>query len=158
MKSIIVNEKMELFYPEELHVMSEEELSKMQFYHDEKGTCLNDPERHLMLSFAGQTLNGFSAFLLNQKDMAKKTEDVIGKMSERFGYRLLEHINDTVGDRKADGFSYEYKVGDLQMYSEVLVLKLDRTVFYFYLYSRDENKEENIRIWKEILSSAQFSV
>jgi hypothetical protein len=41
------------------------------------------------------------------------------------------------------------------MYSESFAVKKGKNVTYYHLYARSANKEESLKIWEEILGSAE---
>ena len=50
MGSTQLNNEMNLQYPDGFKIMSEEELRKHKFYEEAPGFCINDPDRHIVLS------------------------------------------------------------------------------------------------------------
>ena len=66
METVVLNNEMQLSYPDGFHVMSEEELSKMTFYGEAPGWCISDPERHIDLSVSWKKTNGLFAKILNK--------------------------------------------------------------------------------------------
>lgn len=156
MKSTHIDNVMTLSYPDGFHEMSERELAEIQFLNDEKGICINDPERHIIISSGYQQVNGFAAMILSGKDIITRDEKIIAKWMETLGYCREGFVKKDVSGKKADGMCYTYTKNDLKMYAESLVIKNGKTLYYLYYYTRNELKENNAPIWEGILSGIQW--
>ncbi len=100
METVVLNNEMQLSYPDGFHVMSEEELSKMTFYGEAPGWCISDPERHIDLSVSWKKTNGLFAKILNTREIAKNMEAQIRKPMGQYGYRLDSFLEKELGGRR----------------------------------------------------------
>ena len=153
MKTVTFNNEIKIIYPDGFHVLSEEEMKGMNFREEGPVISLKDPERHVIVNVGMKQVPGFSALMLNQKDLAKKTEEYIAKANSGHNYRFGEFMEKNIGNDTGYGFSYSYEAQDTPMYSECFVLKKGKKVFYFYFYTRDELKDKNLMIWEEMLAN-----
>ena len=157
MKTIVLGEKLTLFYPDGFHVMDSAEKIGMQFYGGSSGECLSDPERHILISVGWKCIGAISAFLVNAEDAAKKMEKSIRKPMQDYGYRLDEFTAKSVGGEQAGGFRYKYESRGVAMYGESYVIKYDRKLYYLNFYARRELLEESLDVWDMIVSSAKWA-
>lgn len=153
MKTITFNNEIKIAYPEGFHVMNDEELREMNYTGEGNAIFLRDEERHMVVSVGEKEIPGFSALMLNQKEIAKNTEGYIKKANSSYDYRLGEFFERNIGNDTGNGFSYGYVAKDTAMYAECFTVKKKKKVYYYYLYTREEQKEKNLGIWDEILSS-----
>ena len=128
----------------------------MRFTEEGQGECLSDPERHMIVSAAWKKIGGFSALLLNDKDLTKQMERNIGSSMRVFGYRAGGAVKRTVGGRQAEGFCYTYIAQDTAMYGESLVLRSGKTLYYFHLYAREALKEDSLPVWEALLAGTEW--
>ena len=153
---LLLNESLELSYPDGFHVMDEEERSKLTLL--EEGPCefLTDPDRHMIISIGWKPLGGLTSLLLNAKDIAKTMKARIAKATVQYDFKEVGPVIKNVGGEEADGFAYTYKSNDIEMFGESLVIKHDKVFYYLHVYIRENAKEENIEVWNEILSSVNW--
>ena len=155
MEKVRVSDELFIGCPEGFHVMSEEELKGMNFMAEGPGIAMKDPDRHILVSVGVQKMNGFSALMLNQKELVKNMEKRIEQAQKPYGYHGAEFLTRQAGPDKADGVGYEYTAQDVGMYSESFAVKKGKNVTYYHLYARSANKEESLKIWEEILGSVE---
>ena len=156
MKSTRIDDVMILSYPVSFLEMTEREMAEKQFLNDGKGLCISDPDSHILVSVGYQQVNGFAAMMLSGKDIITRDEKIIAKRMESLGYCREGFVKKDVSGKKADGMCYTYKKDDVVMYAESLVIKNGRTLCYLHYYTRNELKENNVRIWESILSRIQW--
>ena len=72
--TIDLDDKLTLSFPEGFHVLDGAEQGALQFYGGSPGTCLSDPERHILISLGRKSMGGLSALLINAKDAARRME------------------------------------------------------------------------------------
>ena len=84
----IAVEKLTLSYPDGFHMMDAGEKERLNFLGGSTGECLNDPDRHIIISIGYKSAGGLG-FLVNAKDAAKKTEAAIRKPMQAFSYHLI---------------------------------------------------------------------
>ena len=141
--------------PEGFHVMDREELKEMEFIASGPGIVMRDPERRMIVSVGVQKLNGFSALMLNQKELAENMEKRIADSMQFNGYQFRTMLERKAGADKANGLSYEYTAKETEMYAESFAVKKGKNVTYYHMYSRNCEKDDNIAVWEEILGSVE---
>ena len=153
MKNTTFNDELKVGYPEGFHIMDEEELSAMSFTEKGPTLCLKDPARHMIVSIGRKDIPGFSALMLNRKNIAINAEEYVRKANSNFGYRPGEFFERNIGNDNAYGFSYSYEAQGIPMYAECFAVKKKNKIYYYNLYIREEEKEKNLQVWDEMLSS-----
>ena len=157
MELVPLNNELSIQRLEGFRVLDEEERGRLNFMKEGPGICLSDPERHILVSVAYKKIGGFSNLLLNEKDLVKNMEAGIAKAMRPFDFQKAGAVQRTVGGRAAEGFSYTYMAQSVAMYAEALLVRSGKTIFYLYLYAREELKQESIPVWEELLAGAEWS-
>ena len=154
-QTILLNNRLSMTFPEGFSEMDAETLAAKRFSMDGAGTGLSDPERHMIVSI-GWEKSAFAAFVLNEKDLAKKSEENIRVPMKQYGYVLKGFSSGTIAGRKARGFRYEYSVQETDMTAECWVFKYDKTFYYLNYYTRSALIAENEKVWQDVLASARL--
>lgn len=154
METATLNNELNLTYPDGFHVMSKEELSGYNFFSEAPGWCLNDPDRHIMVSISWKQVPGLFAKMLKAKDVAKNMEEQMSKAMKVYDYRLDEMVSLLPGGKEAEGFRYDYTVQETGMSGLSLCVKNKNTFYYLHFYYRTALKEESYPVLEEILQSA----
>ncbi|MBQ2478078.1 MAG: hypothetical protein II510_01210 [Erysipelotrichales bacterium] len=116
-----------------------------------------DRTRHILISMADKTINGFSARLLNAKDIAKKDEGYMRSIMKTFGYKLEGFTELPVGSKFAQGFEYTYLAkGDVPMTAITCVVKEGKTLYYFHIYFRTAERDESLACVRKIFDNAEW--
>lgn len=149
-----LNGELEITCPEGFREMDASERAGLQFLEDRPGVCLNDAQRHMIVTVGWKKPNLLLRLLLNGKDIAKGMEANIWKAMRPYGYRLEGYTLRRPGDREAHGVRFTYTAQGVDMYSESCVVKYHDTLYYFNLYTRTERKAENLGVWEQLLNSA----
>ena len=148
---------LKLTFPEGFSRMDEEETKKLNFTAGGEPMVFEDKNRHIIISLGINKINAISAFILSNKDISKITEKQMRKANDTYGYTFGGFKECFIGGRKAEGFAYSYRVGETEMTAEVYTLKANKSIYYFYFYTRTESKAENLKLFSELLSSAQWA-
>lgn len=157
METATLNNELNLTYPDGFHVMSKEELSGYNFFSEAPGWCLNDPDRHIMVSISWKQVPGLFAKMLKAKDVAKNMEEQMSKAMKVYDYRLDEMVSLLPGGKEAEGFRYDYTVQETGMSGLSLCVKNKNTFYYLHFYYRTALKEESYPVLEEILQSAVWT-
>ncbi len=157
METALLNNELELNYPDGFHVMDQAELSGYNFYSEAPGWCINDPDRHIMASVSWKQVPGIFARMLKVKDVAKSMEGQMAQAMKAYDYRLDEHVTRTPGGKEAEGFCYDYKVQEIGMSGMSLSIKSRNTFYYIHMYYRSALKEESLPVLESILNSAVWT-
>jgi len=154
MGNIELNNDLKLSYPDGFHVMTEEELKKYKYFEGAPGFCIEDPERHIIISVSWRQANPFVAMIAGTADVARNMEARIRKPMKKFGYKPEGFIRRDVGGRAADGFRYTYQVQEIVMKGESLSVKNGSNFYYIHSYFRDALREESLAVLDGIFGSA----
>lgn len=157
METVLLNDELNLTYPEGFHVMSREELSGYNFYSEAPGWCINDADRHMIFSVSWKQVPGIFARMLKAKDIAKTMEGQMAQAMKAYEYRLDTFVSWTPGGKAAEGFRYEYKVQETDMTGVSLAVKVKNTFYYVHIYYRSALKEESLPVMEDILNSASWN-
>ena len=74
-----------------------------------------------------------------------------------YSFRVTDSAGKNVGREKAEGFSYEYSASGTDMYGESFVVKYEKVLYYLHFYTREKLKNDNMKVWSELLASAQWA-
>lgn len=156
MEELLLNGKLVITLPDGLKAMSDEETANLNFYKDRKGLCLNDPERHIMITAGFKKLNGIINMLVSEKDLNMNSEAEISKAMEPYGYHLMDLGSRMIAGSKAESYSYVYNSEGTDMFGESYVFRKGKDAYYLNLYTRAENKEENLAYWNAFLDDLKW--
>ncbi len=156
MTTVVLDDVMSFTYPLGFHVLEGEELEKMNYYKEPPKLCIQDPERHMIVSVAWEKPKGLFGKLADSKDVEEVIEGKIKKMMKPYGYDHLEDFTRKIDRLDADGFRYSYTAQGIKMMGEVLTIKREKTSYYIYGYYREELKEDSIQVMKEIYDSISW--
>ena len=151
MNAITIHDSIEVTYPDCLTLLSEEERLAMNFAKAGEGYVLKNDDLHIMISIACLKLNWFTN-LLSDHDLCKSALKNLQKLMRQYFFKPLRIMKDHIGEQVAEGFAYEYQSKGIDMYGETYVFKRDKMAYYFHFYTRKENKEEALAVWKELLN------
>ena len=150
MKEIIIDDLI-LRYDDDFCLIGEEETRQMKFYGDSQGICIRNKEKHMIVAVGSKKINGFSNFLLNNKDLAKLTQEDIARAMKPYGYQMTSELLEYADGQELRGFAYDYTAEKIPMHGEAYVTKRDKKIYYLYVYVRQEGKETGLAIWKKML-------
>lgn len=150
-----VNNALEFDFPEGFEEMSKEETAGLQMSGGGESIALSNKNNHLLVTVGWKRTGGFSGMILNTEDLRKKMEHDIRKSLTRLEYSDAGSSDMQVGGLAAAGFRYQYTAANgTDMAAESYVLKKDRTLYYFHLYSRRELAPENSELVRKVLGDA----
>ncbi len=155
MKEIIIDDLI-LYYDDDFSLIGEEETKQMKFYGDSQGICIRNNEKHMIVTIGSKKINGFSNLLLNNKDLAKLTQEDIARAMRPYGYEKTADLLEYADGQEMRGFAYDYVVEKVPMYGEAYVTKKDKKIYYLYLYVRQECKGNGIALWKKMIGELKW--
>lgn len=156
MKTKTINEALTFAYPDDFEEMSEAEIGSMPHYGEAPQFVIRNAERHIIVSVGFKEINGFSAMVLNTKDIAKKTKSEIGKVMKESSYELIADVSESIGGKTAEGFRYRYMVQDVDMSSESLIVKEGKDLYYIQCYYRTALSEDSLPVFEEMLKNSSW--
>ncbi len=151
MSEIKINEELSLILPDRFQEMSPEEIKMSGGSGDESTRGFRNLEQHMILTAGWKKINGFSAMMLNAKDLAKGSEKAVSELMRTFQYQRSGFEPASVGGVDAYAYSYSYQAENVGMSGKTIVLKKNKTVYYFYFYFRTGSDSKMI---DQIMDSA----
>ena len=151
MMELILNDELQLQYPDGFHILSDEERSKLNILEDGEWVGLSEPDLHILVTLACKKINGFASMMLNEQDLVRKMEKQVSKFMRPFAFRKREDKRCLIGGRKACGFGYEYTSQGIDMYAESYLIKKKNTIYYFHFYSRKTLEKDCLPVWMDML-------
>lgn len=156
METITISSHLILSAPDGFRKMTEEELSNQSFYKQAPQWAVTDPDRHMILSAASQTLNGFSALLLNAKDIVKQSSQKLSDLLKPYGYRADRLRTVAVGGEPGEALRYYYCREGIEMTGDMIVVKKGKTVYHIYSYMRTEAAGSSSGVLSQLLEEAEW--
>ena len=156
MSTVQLNKELNLTYPDSFVELTQEDLKKHKFFEEAPGFCIQDAERHIMISVSWRQANPFVAMLAGSADIAKNMEAKIRKPMGKFGYHLEGFMNREIGGKTADGYRYTYKVQDIGMMGESLSVKSGSKFDYIQSDRRQELREESLSVLDGIFETVAW--
>ena len=85
MVQITINQ-LQISCPEGFRELSSEEKAGLKFYMDRPGTCLANPEKHIIVT-VGWVKSGLASMMISEKEAARKAEEKISKAMKANEYQ-----------------------------------------------------------------------
>ena len=156
MSTTQLNNELNLTYPDGFKVMTPEDLKQYKFFEEAPGFCINDADRHIIISVSWRQSNPFVAMLVSSADIAKNMEAKIRKPMGQYGYTLEGFMSREVGGKTADGYRYAYEVKGIGMVGESLSLKSGGNFYYIHSYFRQELREPSLQVLDKVFTSVTW--
>ena len=154
MTKVKINE-LQLTYTEDFHEMDENERAGLNFYKDEAGVCLSAPEKHIIIS-VGWKKSAVASMMMNAKEAAENAEKNISRPMRAYGYELDGFTDYELDGEKACGFRYHYTSQGIGMTGETVAVKYRKVFYYLNFYVRTELLDESLKLWQDMLDSAEW--
>ena len=156
MNDLKITDELHMEYPDTFHVMDEKEKESLNSMTGDDFVGLSDPESHVIVTVGYKANVGLAAKLLSAKDIAKNIEKQIAKPMMIYSYARGRFKNTGIGGIAASGFDYSYEVQGIVMLGESYVVKKDKTIYYFNMYTRDNMKAKNLSTWEDMLKQVRW--
>ncbi len=153
---MIVNNKIEIQFPDTLSIMDEEKRKQMNFLADGEGYCLENKEKHILISIGWRKIGLFAKTVLNINDLSKGLEKNIRNGMQPFSYTKENDLEMSLDGEVMRGIRYTYIASNIDMVAESYVVKHGKEIYYFHYYSRKTLNSENKKTWSDILQSAKW--
>ena len=157
MEKTIINDTLQISFPESFYILSEDELNAMRA--SANGSCIayRSDELHIVISIGWNNVEGIRSLfskMITGKDMVKQLENCYRKSQE--GYKTMAYPEHNIGGVNAKGLRYAYKAKGIDMTGESYAFKKDQTHYYFHFYYRTDLQDESLETCKSILDSASW--
>lgn len=153
---MIINNEIEIQVPDDLKVMSEEKRKAMNFLADGEGYCLENEDKHILISIGWKKVGLFAGAMLNTNDLYKGMEKSIQTGMQPYNYNKERDLEKNIDGETIKGIRYKYTATEIDMIGESYVVKKGKNIYYFHYYSREELDNDNKNIWSNILESAKW--
>ena len=118
--------------------------------------CAEDPDRHVLISVGWKAIGALTSLLFSSGSVAKTSEAQVARSRRQYGYKRGGFGKRSIGGLEADNFSFTYTAQEIAMAGESCVLKKDKTLYFFHIYGREENKAADLPMWESFISSAEW--
>ncbi|MBQ6487711.1 MAG: hypothetical protein IJI75_00650 [Solobacterium sp.] len=152
----IINNEISIGIPDGFHVMSEEELTKVYVTKDPKRWGIWDNDRHVIISVLWQDLNAFTAMLADIDAAAVRNEQLTKKGYEGHDYAMKGFHDADISGSHARGYSFTYRIQDISQRVDTLLFKAGRRIYSINCIGRNENREQDHELFKEILKTVSI--
>ena len=153
---MLLNKELTIKIPDGFRTLDPAERASMHVIEEGEGVVFSNPDRHILLSIGWKQMGKFTGFLLKEDDIAGKMKQTIQKAMKPYQYHSPEDRNTDLDGESAKGVAYQYTAQEVPMFGESLVVKRNRTLYYFNYYTRQAMVEENRETWEGMLQSVQW--
>lgn len=142
--------------PEGFHILNEEGRKDM-ISPTEKGVCISDPVRHIIITVTWAQVGLLNGMLLGRREVSWTMSRQIEKKLKPYYFTWIDDVKRTIDGRLARGINYEYKAKGYIVSCESLVIKDEDNLFYFHLYADKRRRDEALEIFHEILDNVAIA-
>ena len=118
MTNDIINNELEISWPEGFHRMSEGELRKAFKDNNPNRWGIMDEQRHMMITVLWNRTNMLSAMTVGPKTVAYSVEHKIKTSFDKSSYHFKSYFPKKVSGRNAYGFRYEYMMDNVSSWGK----------------------------------------
>ncbi len=156
MSTGVINNKIRINYPEGFREMTVEELSKLFVKPDADRFGLWDEDSHIVLTAEWQKQSKLLLKLVKVENIARNNEQGSAKGYANNDYKLLGFFTRQVAGTEAAGYSFTYKVEDVNQCAASILLIKDGVIYRFTCVGRAENQENDWKLFGQILDEVEF--
>lgn len=156
MTNDIINNELEISWPEGFHRMSERELRKAFKDNNPNRWGIMDEQRHMMITVLWNRTNMLSAMTVGPKTVAYSVEHKIKTSFDKSSYHFKSYFPKKVSGRNAYGFRYEYMMDNVVQLGEVLVTQNVNCYYTIYTYALKVNKQDARKVIDSIFKSLKY--
>ena len=114
---------------------------------------IRDQENHVMIVALWKQYPSLLAWMSDPKAIAKRNEQLTHRVYGGSGYRLLGFSSLQAGDRKAEGYSFSYRVEGIAQVIQNYLIKDGKTVYAITCAGREENAAADQAMFREVMES-----
>ena len=139
MNSSIVNNDLQLTYPDDFHILSSEEMKEKfsSAVPDQWG--IGNSEGNILIVVLSKKINALLAALADPKATVKKTQSAMEKLLKNNNYVFHDYFVCSTKSGEAYGFSYEYQSKGETKCARTVVLKSKHYMYTLNYYYGKEN-------------------
>lgn len=151
MKQVTFNNLINLEYPEDFKILSEEE-GKKYFSGNLMRLSFHNEERHILISLS-KSKNSFLNYFFPVASVARNA--INSTKHNLKDFQFVGEFTSTIFNVPAitECFSYTSNNSDVKQYGELSVFKYKRTIYAIYCVSRLDNKEKDKEVFEDFRNS-----
>ena len=158
MNQATINNEIRIALPAEFHQMDPEE--KKRIYAASAVVpewCALDAERHIIFSASWKQMNVVLAAMACSMDGAKGLEKRMRIALRDRNYQFGEYFKDTLGEKKAFGFTFRYQGKEGELLNRTLMVRNGGRIYYLTSQVRADRENESKPIIGEIWRSLSWN-
>ena len=158
MNQTTINNEIRIALPSEFHQMDPEE--KKRIYAASAVVpewCALDAERHIIFSASWKQMNVVLAAMACSMDGAKGLEKRMRLALRDRNYQFGEYFKDTLGGKKAFGFTFRYQGKEGELLNRTLMVRNGGRIYYLTSQIRADRENESKPVIGEIWRSLSWN-
>ena len=156
MSTALINNELEVAYPDGFQEMSEAELHAAYKNEYKNIWGIRDTERHIIFTILWHDSHAKLLKVFDAESIAKRDEKIIAKGMKKLGYRSLGFFKTSLAGQEAHGFRYQYTNMGVGQDGEAFVFTQGKVAYKVYYYTRPELVETNRPIRDAMLMSLKL--
>lgn len=155
---VLLNEELNLYWPDGFSVMTEEEQKAAFKTESTDRFGLHDKERHIIVFVWWHLSNPLIVKLAGSiENVVKQTEKKLSKTYKNHNYQFGGFFSTEVCGCSARGLRYDYTLGDIVQTCETIQFIYKSCCYTVSCYTRPELIEENHPILEKILQDMEIT-
>ena len=155
MNELKINGRFQLVCPEGFRPLTEAEREKLNTLGGGESLFLTNEEGHIAVSIGWKDVNAFAGFLLHLISPVSSVEASVNRAMAPYGYRKETMLERQIGGQIAKGFRYTYTAGNTPMVGESYVIREGRSLTFFHVYLREDQRDACLDQWNLPLDQVQ---
>ena len=154
MNELIINDRFRLLCPEGIRIMTDEEREKRDLPADRDTLCLTNEAGSMIVSIGSKTVGAVANLILYLIRPVVSMEASVNQAMSGYGYRKETMLSRQIGGCPAQGFRFAYSAGG-PMVGESYVLREGRSLTFFHVYLREDQRDACLDQWNLLLDQVQ---
>ena len=155
MNTHIINDEVKVSYSDQFSVMTEEEKQK-HFTKTSNRWCIDDKDRHMMISLGWSNKLGILSFLSDTRSFLNGFN--VGMKRTLKDYECLSKGDLTICGRQGCTFEFSYTASDkpVKMFGRSAAVKLGKRYYLISLLSSNEDEEIREATFDELVNGLEY--
>ena len=154
MSALKINDKFQLICPEGFRTMTTQERAQLRIAEEGDILCLTNETEHMVVSIGWKEVSIGTGLVLHLIRPVKSVEASVNRSMAPYGFRKETSLTRQIGGQNAEGFRYTYTAG-VPMVGETYVIRQMRSLTFFHMYLRAENRENGLPQWNALLDAVE---
>ena len=156
MNTALINNELELAYPDGFHQMDGDELKKA-FGIDNDLWGIWDTENHIIVSVMWHTSNKLLASIASTKGLLERVEKATAKAYAKASYKPIDTFETSACGEKALGFRFAFQMQDVAQTGQVMAFKHGAACYYIHCYERTELMDRSHPLFEQVFSTIKLA-